>query len=145
MKNLIIATLLIISFTANSQIVKYNLPPKSYYKSANITMKDFKKYDGMKVYIKSDSISFVNANSELPLNISLSKVDYIRVNNGNQALVGAGLGALLMGLSALNSVVQNPGYSNGGSFVIGFTVSGAVIGGLIGVFILKKKTYYIDY
>ena len=145
MKKLIIPILLFISLLANSQVVKYNLPPKSYYNKANITLKDFKKYECMKVYIKSDSISFIKIYDSEPQSISLSNIDYIRVKSGNQAIAGAGLGALLMGLSALNSVVQYPGYVDSGEFILAFTLSGAALGGLIGLVIPKWKTYYLEY
>lgn len=145
MKYIILVALLIVSFVANSQVVKYNLPPKSYYNNANITLKDLTKYECMKVYIKSDSISFIKISTDEPQTISLSNVDYIRTKSGNQALVGAGIGALVMGLSALSSVVEYPGYVDAGEFVLAFTVSGAAIGGLIGLVIPKWKTYYLEY
>lgn len=145
MTKIILTVLLFFPFIVNSQVVKYNLPPKSYYSKANITLKDFSKHEGMKVYIKSDSISFVKIYTGEPQSFFLSNVDYIRVKSGNQALVGAGIGSLLMALSAINSTIQYPGYVDSGEFILAFTVSGAVLGGLIGLVIPKWKTYYLEY
>jgi len=47
--------LLLVPVLAQSQGT-YNLPPKSFYKSANVTLKDFSKYECKNVYIQSDSI-----------------------------------------------------------------------------------------
>ena len=101
MKKIILALILLIPLIAKSQIPKYNLPPKSFYNNGKITLKDFTKYEGKNVYIMSDSISFINLRSNLNQSIMLSKIDYIRVQEGTQALTWCGYGALLMGLTAL--------------------------------------------
>jgi hypothetical protein len=145
MKKIIIALVLLIPLISRAQIAKYNLPPKTYYNSVKITLKDFTKYEGKKVYIMSDSISFINLSSNLNQSIMLSKIDYIRVQEGTQALTWCGYGGLLMGLSALLIIIDEPYFDNPGGFVVGFTISGAAIGGLIGLAIPKWKTYYLNY
>ena len=145
MKKLIIAQILIIfSISVLAQVVKYNLPPKSQYQTGSITLKDFKKYECIKVQISEDSVTFININSNQLQTLPLSTVDYFRVKEGSQAGKWAGLGGLVMGLSALSAVIEYPGYYDAGSFIFVSTLSGAAIGGLIGLFIPKWKTYYLD-
>ena len=144
MKIIVCFTLLLVPFLLNSQVI-YNLPPKSFYNTVNVTMKDFKKYECKKVYIKSDSISFVNLNTRLNESLALSNIDYMRVQEGNQALKWCGYGALLMGLIAILNVTEYPNSQNSGGLIVGFTISGAAIGGLIGLAMPMWKTYYLNY
>jgi len=145
-KLFVIQFLVFISIFANSQVVKLNLPPNSYYRNVNITLKDFTKYEGMKVHISEDSISFIDVNTNQYMDLNFTNIDYLRVKEGNQALKWAGLGALCMGLSAIIAVAEYPDYyRNSGGFIFGFTLSGAVLGGLIGLAVPKWKTYYLEY
>jgi hypothetical protein len=146
MRSLIIALLLFVLFTVKSQVIGYNLPPKSFYDDVKITMKDFTKYECKNVYIKSDSVSFLNINKQKYESLALSKIDYLRVQEGNQALKWCGYGALLMGLIAVINVTEYPNnMQNPSGLIIGFTLSGAVIGSLIGLAVPKWKTYYLNY
>jgi hypothetical protein len=52
---------------------------------------------------------------------------------------------LLMGLIAVINVAEYPDSQNSGGLIVGFTLSGAAIGGLIGLAIPKWKTYYLNY
>lgn len=122
----------------------YNLPPKSFYKSANVTLKDFSKYECKNVYIQSDSIFFTNLNTRFNESLALSDIDYIRVKEGNQGLKWCGLGALCMGLITVLNAAEYPNLRDSGGIIVGFTVSGAAIGGLIGLAIPKWKTYYLN-
>ncbi len=133
--------LLLNPILVNAQVT-YNLPPKSFYHTVNITTKDFRKYECKNVHIKSDSISFTNLYSRLNESLALTDIDYMRVKEGNQALKWCGYGALLMGLI---TVINVPDYSNSGGLIAGITLSGAAIGGLIGLTIPKRKTYYLNY
>lgn len=135
--------LLLVPFFVNSQVT-YNLPPKSFYNTVNVTMKDFKKYECKKVYIKIDSITYINHNTRFNESLALSNIDYMRVQEGNQALKWCGYGALLMGLIAVLNVTEYPNSQNSGGLIVGFTLSGAAIGGLIGLAIPKWKTYYLN-
>ena len=74
----------------------------------------------------------------------LSEIDYIRVQEGTQALTWCGYGALLMGLTALIIIIDEPYFDNPGGVVVGFTISGAAIGSLIGLAIPKWETYYLN-
>jgi hypothetical protein len=136
--------LVLVPFLVKSQVT-YNLPPKSFYNTVNVTMKDFTKYECRKVYIKSDSISFTNLNAQLTESLALSNIDYMRVQEGTQALKWCGYGALLMGLIAVINVSEYPNSQNSGGVIVGFTISGAAIGSLIGLAIPKWKTYYVNY
>ena len=145
-KFLVVQLLLLISILANSQVVKLNLPPNSNYRNVNITLKDFTKHEGMKVHISEDSISFIDVNTKQYQQINLSNIDYLRVKEGNQSAKWAGLGALCMGLTAIISVIEYPNYyNNPAGIIFGFTLSGAAIGGLIGLAVPKWKTYYLEY
>lgn len=144
MRIIICLIVLLVSFSLKSQVT-YNLPPQSFYNTVNVTMKDFRKYECKKVYIKSDSISFLNRNTQLYQKIALSNIEYMRVHEGNQALKWSGYGALFMGLITVLNVAQYPDSQNSGGMIVGFTISGAAIGGLIGLGIPKWKTYYLNY
>ena len=144
MRIFVILILLQVPYLVKSQVT-YNLPPKSYYSTVSVTMKDFRKYECKNVNIKSDSIFFTNFNSRLSESLPLSNIDYIRVQEGNQAMMWCGYGALLMGLTAVLNVTEYPNSQNAGGLIVGFTISGAAVGGLIGLAIPKKKTYYLNY
>ena len=130
--------------TLKGQVKQYNLPPKFYYNKGTITLHDFTKYEGTQITIMSDSINFINTYTNLNQSLMLSNIDYLRVQEGNQALMWSGLGALLFGLSGILAVMDEPYIDNPGGWVVGFTISGAVIGGLVGLAIPKWKTYYIN-
>lgn len=138
--------LLLIPIIGKTQIINYNLPPKQYYNRANITLKNFSKYECQKLNIKSDSLSFMNIHSSANVSLALNQIDYIRVQNGNEILQWGGYGALLVGLIAILNVAKYPNsQSNPINIIAGFTISGAVLGGLIGLAIPKWKTYYLNY
>jgi len=145
MRKSITFTLLIVSIIAQSQVTNYNLPPKTFYKKVNVTLKDFTKYECKSVNINTETISFINLNTNLNESLALTKINYLRVQNGNQALKWSGLGALLMGLTAALNVFEYPDTQNSGGLIVGFTLSGAVIGGLIGLAIPRWKTYYLNF
>jgi hypothetical protein len=107
-------------------------------------LRDYTKIEGKKVNIKLDSISYTNLNTKDFETIALSNVDYLRVQEGNQGFKWSGLGALFLGLSAVLSAAQYPDSQMSGGKIVGFTLSGAAIGGLIGSAIPKWKTYYIN-
>jgi hypothetical protein len=142
---LVFSLLLLMPFMAKSQISTYNLPPKVFYTNATITLKDFTKYECKNMHIKPDSVLFTNAHSGLEERVPLSTIDYIRVQEGNEGLKWCGYGALLMGLIAVVDITSYPQFQYSGEFVIGFTLAGAVVGGLIGLAIPKWKTYYLNY
>lgn len=146
MKRAILLILVLISMVVKSQITTYNLPPKVYYSQAKITLTDFTKYECNELLIKSDSVFFVNSNYNSNGSLALSKIDYIRVKTGNQGLKWCGYGALFMGLVAVSNLGGYPNYQyDSGGFVIGFTLSGALIGGLVGLAIPKWKSYYLNH
>jgi hypothetical protein len=145
MNRIFFSLVLLIPLILNAQVEKFNLPPKTVYNRGKITLIDFTKYEGKKLFIMPESISFIHVSSNLNQSIMLSEIDYIRVQEGTQALTWCGYGALFMGLVALLNVIDEPYIQNPGGLVVGFTISGAVIGGLIGLAIPKWKTYYLKY
>lgn len=143
---LLVLIMIFLPYFAKSQTANYNIPPKSFYKNATITLKDFEKYKCKNLAIQSDSVSFTNLNKRLSESIALANIDYIRVKEGNQAITGCIYGAIFMGITAWYSSI-NYGYynnQNSGQAVAVLTISGGVIGGLIGLAIPKWKTYYLD-
>lgn len=136
--------LLFLPALVNAQ-APYNLPPKSFYRTANVTLKDFSKYECRNVHIQSDSIYFTNTKSRSSESLALSDIDYIRVKEGNQALKWSGLGALCMGLITALNTTEYSTSGDTGTLIAGFTISGAAIGGLIGLTVPKWKTYYLSY
>ena len=89
-------------------------------------------------------LSFINSNSKLQEMLAYSDIDYIRIKEGNQAFTWGGYGALFMGLMSVLNVLEYPNPQNSGVVIVSFTVSGAVLGGLIGLTIPRWKTYYLD-
>jgi hypothetical protein len=143
MKRIILIIVLFFPFLLKAQTLQYNLPPKLHYNRANITLKDFTKFEGKKLQIMSDSVCFLNARANINQCVVLSSVEYFRVQEGTQALKWCGYGALFMGLSAVIGVMNEPTYPKPGAFIVGFTLSGAAIGGLIGLAIPRWRTYYV--
>lgn len=136
-------------FLAKSQSTNYNLPPKTFYKSATITLKDFSKYQCKDLTIQTDSVTFKNINKRLAESVALANIDYMRVKEGNQAITGCIYGALLMGVTALYSSMNygyNSNYNNqySGQVIAVCTLTGGLIGGLIGLAVPKYKTYYLE-
>jgi hypothetical protein len=144
MRKIIVSFLLLISFTANSQVSNYNLPPKPFYNKVSITFNDFTKIEGKQVHLSPESISYMNSLTAKYETTSFSKINYLRVQEGNEAIKWSALGALFMGVSAIVNMAEYPTHMGVGKF-FGFTMSGALIGGLIGSAIPKHKTYYIKH
>ena len=146
MKIAVITLFLFIPFIAKPQTPNYNLPPLNYYEIGTITLKDFTKYECRKIHIIGDSLRFVNINSGLNQTMPLINIDYLRVKVGNQGWMWCGYGALLMGLSAILAVAgEEAAVDDPAGIIIGFTLGGAAVGGLIGLAIPKWKTYYLSY
>lgn len=145
MRKLIISILLLITFKANSQVTDYNLPPKPFYNKVSITFNDFTKIEAKQVHLSPDTISFMNSLTANYETISFSKINYLRVQEGNEAMKWSALGAIFMGVSAIVSLVEYPDSPMGVGKFFGLTMSGTLIGALIGSAIPKHKTYYIKH
>ena len=145
MRNFLVLAFLLLCAVARAQTPTYNLPPKTFYKRVNITLKDFSKFECKSVTISPENVSFINLRTSLNESLPIHKIDYMRVQEGTQAAKWACLGALFMGVTAALNVYEYPESKNQGSTIVTFTISGAVIGGLIGLAIPKWKTYYLDF
>ena len=73
--------------------------------------------------------------------VAMSRVDYIQIPEGNYSLLFSGCGAVLAGSVSLRDVVYDENIRNLIMYVTTFTISGAVIGGLIGMAFPKWKFY----
>lgn len=129
-----------------------------------------KTYSKGKIYIKKSLIpimatklTLVNEKSlnytdeetgmEKSLNVEGSSINYVKLKTGTKAGSFALYGGLLMGLSAVYGVLTAEESSmdmygetsdiNWFPFIGGFTLGGAAVGALIGVFIPKYKNFYI--
>jgi len=146
-KFLLTGIFFLLLFFSFGQSNKYNLPPNQYYKNAKISLKNFSKYEAKDLRILSDTISFFNKKT-LTMNVlDLNKIEYFRIQVGNQSMKYAGYGSLIVCLIAIVNVYnipQNQRINNSGGIVLGFTISGALIGGLIGLSVPKWKTYYLN-
>ena len=126
---------------------KYNLPPNKFYPQATIGFKDFKKKKVRDLEIFEDSISYISL--ETHHTVSFDTINYIRIKTGTKAGGGALLGGGSMLLISLLSVFQvqaDPDYElkeNAGQTVILLTAGGTALGGIIGSFITKERSYYI--
>lgn len=113
-----------------------------------ILAKDFKLINDSTLFYKDSGTGIANS-----LNISTTSVNYIKVRTGTKAGEFALWGGAFMGLcslsgvlSAENELVDAYGQTSGINwlpFVAGFTAGGAIIGGLIGVFVPKYKNFYL--
>jgi hypothetical protein len=141
----IAAMFLLLSQISFSQSDKYYSLPKPFYKNAKITLKDFSKYEVTNLKIEADTVFFMDKLTQSNNILMIDKIDYIRVQEGNQAIKWAGLGGLLFGLIAVSNVYNVPEdqrLNDQGKIIIGFTISGTLIGGLVGLAIPRWKTYY---
>ena len=142
--------MLLFTFSNKVYSQKYNLPVNNFYKTAKISLNDFKKYDGFQVMISKDSIDFRNKETNENIKLSLSQVNYIRVKSGNESAKWALYGGLFTGITSVLAVMQvesDPDRKlkdNAGTIIAGFVASGIVVGGLIGLTIPKWKTYYVN-
>lgn len=125
-----------------AQEPKYNLPPQVSYRNAKITLNDFTKFECRNLTIGEEELTFTDVYSTQQMTIPLENVNYIRVRTGNEFFKWAGLGGLLMGLISLNNAITYPG--SGNDYMLGFTLSGAAVGGIVGLAIPRWKTYYIS-
>ena len=113
-----------------------------------ILAKDFKLINDTTLYYKDGRTGIANS-----MNLSTTSVNYIKIRTGTKAANFALWGGVLMGLSALSGVASAEQESietssqtsdvNWLPFVAGFTAGGAIIGGLIGVFVPKYKNFYL--
>lgn len=139
---------LLISGTMYSQVIKRDLPPKSFYRKAVISVYDKSPSYISKVEIKSDSISFnefteYNSGSEpIYTTLPFSSIDYLQVKQGNKGINGAIIGGLLAcSIAICASIDEGPDFPQ----TLGITVTGATIGAVIGLLSHKKKKYFISY
>jgi hypothetical protein len=129
-----------------------------------------KTYSSGKIYLKKSFVPIVAKDFKLmndsilnytdsgtglanSLNLSTTSINYIKIRTGTKAANFALLGGAFMGLCALSGVasaeqesIDTAGQTSNVNwlpFVAGFTAGGAVIGGLIGVFIPKYKNFYL--
>lgn len=139
-RNGLIVLLILISISAKSQLIKGKQQPKNYYKSGIMKMKDFTSYNCTDIHVSADSLMFVNKATQQQYKIATTNIDYIKVKEGNQAVGGAIIGALAVGLTTKFYSVQNHGDPNQ-KIVIMSTFSGAIVGVLVGLAIPKWKKY----
>ena len=139
-KYILLFLLFLVPVAANCQEEELNLPPRIFYKNAKITLRDFMRYEVNSLHITTDSVSFVNKANQMPGSLMMVNIEYMRVQEGNQMLTWAGYGALLFALWGLYDVAA---YGYPAERIFYWTITGTVIGGLVGLAIPKWKTYYI--
>jgi len=147
MRNILIA---IILFSTINLVIgqNYILPENNFYKKGKITFTDFKKIEVSNLEITTDSLKFVNINTNKSEIISFAKINYIRVKTGNHmgsfAVIG-GLFASLPIMWVLPPSEFNNSNGNGTSIVAVSFAIGFIVGGIVGVSTPRWKTYYINY
>jgi len=148
MKTNILLIGLLISGSICSQVIKQNLPPRTFYKNAVVSVYESTPRHVSKVEIKSDSISFIDYDAEgVETNYSLpfTSIDYLQVKEGNNALNGAIVGGLIVLSMGACTLIDNKYYKNFIPEMLVLTVGGASVGGLIGLLSSKKKKFFISY
>lgn len=137
MKSFIIAILLIFPLLILAQS-DMSFPPKKNYKKATVTLTSFEKIECKNLIIYSDSLTFIEINTDLSRTVLMAEVGSIRVKKGNNALPMAIYGAGFFASVATTNFTYVPA-------ILGFAGGGAVIGSLIGLTIPKTKLYRINY
>ena len=126
-----------------------NLPPEKNYKEAILGFENKEKKQVYSIELFADSLIY-RSNGSFE-SYRYEKIKYIDVNDGSYAGLGAGVGAGIMLISSLFSILQvssDPDSSlrnDAGLRVAGFTLGGAGFGALIGFAFPKRQTYYLHY
>ncbi len=146
MKSFIVVVILLFGVELMGQ--SYNLPEKTFYENAKISLLNFDKFEVTNLRIISDSVEYFNVAENSLVRIPIKEVNYLRLQVGTHFVDYAMIGALGGGLSfmytLMNSSPDAPGDVMGG-IAIGFIGGGVLLGGLIGLGSPKWKTYYVNY
>jgi len=145
LKRLTVVSLIIVflaTFVSQSQTFNNSLTNKSSYKNGKIVLNDFSIIKCSDINIKSDSISFYNINKQLNESIGVANIYSLKVKEGNNALKWAIYGALTCGFVSVMRSYEYQEIPNKPKYIAACTLSGAAIGGFIGLLVPKWKTYY---
>ena len=156
-KLLVVILICFVGHSAIAQKNKFFLESNKTYSTGKIYLKksfvpilakDFKLINDTTLKYTDSGTGIANS-----LNLSTTSVNYIKIKTGTKAANFALWGGALMGLSALSGVAsaEQESLDTSGQtsdvdwlpFVAGFTAGGALIGGLIGVFVPKYKNFYL--
>lgn len=159
-QNFRLLAILLICFISHSAIAQKN----------KLFLESDKTYSTGKIYLKKSFVPILAKDFKLindttlkyidngtgvanSLNLTTTPVNYIKIRTGTKAGQFALWGGAFMGLCALSGALsaeeESMDKSNQTSgvnwlpLVAGFTAGGAVIGGLIGVFVPKYKNFYL--
>jgi len=128
-----------------AQDIKFKLPPKSFYRNAEITLDDGEMFECSKLKIKADSISYYKINQRLQKTIALSDVNILKVKSGDYSGTVAICGGLILGITKLIAIADNSHQNNNKwPLVVGYSIVGAGVGGIIGAFFPRYKCYYFN-
>ena len=156
-KHLVVILIFLAGHSAIAQKNKLYLESNKTYSTGKIYLqKSFVPIVAKDFKLMNDSIlNYTDSGTGIAnsLNISATSVNYIKVRTGTKAGEFALWGGAFMGLCALSGVLSAEEESldtsgqtsdvNWLPFVAGFTAGGALIGGLIGVFVPKYKNFYL--
>jgi hypothetical protein len=156
-KLLAILLICLVGHSAMAQKNKLFLESNKIYSTGKIYLKkSFVPIVAKDFKLMNDSIlNYTDSGTGITksMNLSTTPVNYIKIRTGTKAGEFALWGGAFMGLSALygalsaeNESLDTSGETSGVNwlpFVAGFTAGGAVIGGLIGVFVPKYKNFYL--
>lgn len=156
-KLLAVILICLVSHTAISQKQKLYLEPNKTYPTGKIYLrKSFVPIVANNFKLMNDTtLSYSEgSNSANSLSLSAASINYIKIRTGTKAGEFALWGGAFMGLcslygvlSAENESLDSSGETSGVNwfpFVAGFTAGGAVVGGLIGLFIPKYHNFYVQ-
>lgn len=143
-------TLLFICLGFNKGIAQKVFFNKTEYFQGKIMSSEFKKEDATNLVIKGDTVTYSIMGTSNLKKKALADINYLRVQEGTQAGVGAviggltGLGFVLKEVILVNS---NPNMyyfkDNAAAIYAGIIGGGTALGALIGAAVPKWKTYYL--
>ena len=129
MRILILITFFFTTLLLQSQVRTYNLPPKNYYKRANVTLKNLSKFECAKIYIESDSVFFEDVKTTKLEALSLTDIKIISVKNVSGRTDFTLVGAVATSIPLMTyAVLISP------TNLLFALLSGAAFGGVIGGF-----------
>ncbi|MCA1762765.1 MAG: hypothetical protein LC664_07220 [Flavobacteriales bacterium] len=146
---LLVIFILMMYSVAFAQDQKFNLPKKRVHEKAILGFDNKPEKEVYDIQLYADSLIY-RSNGSFE-SYRYEKIKYIDVNDGSYAGLGAGVGAGIMLISSLFSILQvssDPDSSlrnDAGLRVAGFTLGGAGFGALIGFAFPKRQTYYLHY
>jgi hypothetical protein len=118
---------------------------KERYEQGKISLSNYKKINASDIKILKDSIDFLDEDTKKRTRLSYANINYLKLQEGNNAGVGFFLGGTTMGLVILNVLISDNIAVREVDFsrILLPLGGGAAVGALIGYAVPKWKIYYL--